>query len=427
MFKIFERVTDILSQKMSGLLNNHYINVLKDGIIVNLIPSLIGSFFLLIVVLPIPGYSEFMANFLGQEWSKYPLLIVGVSLDMMGIIAAIAISYRLAESYKISALQAAITSFMCYLLMTPFFVTYHTEIIAGVIPTIHLGSRGLFTAILVAFISTEIYTFLIRKKIVISMPEGVPPAVSRSFESVIPALVTLIIFMFFRILVDISPYDNINTMIVETIIAPLSFVGASFWGLLLYVFLLHFLWFFGIHGALVVGTLYAPLFTVLADQNRLAFQAGEVLPNLLTAGNLETYVFLGGSGSSLSIVLPLIFIAKSQLFKQVSRLSIAPGIFNINEPFIFSIPVVMNPRVAIPWILAPIVNLIITYIATTSGFVPPHPGIVIPWTTPIIISGFLIGGISGVILQIVNLCCSGLIWYIFIYGMDKEQYKLETK
>ncbi|MGL5722030.1 MAG: PTS sugar transporter subunit IIC [Brevinema sp.] len=427
MFKLFEKYAESLSGKMSGLLGNRYINVLKDGLVINLIPSLIGSFFLLIVVFPIPGYSEFMTAVLGEGWTKYPISIVGVSLDMMGIIGSIAVSYRLAESYKIPALQPAITSFMCYLLVTPFFVTHNSEIISGVIPTIHLGSRGLFTAILVALLSTEIYAFLVRKKIVISMPDGVPPAVSRTFEAIIPALVSMIFFMIIRILVDISPYENIHTMIIQTIVSPLSSVGTSFWGILFYVFLLHFLWFFGIHGALVVGTLYGPLFLVVADQNRLAIQAGEVAPNMLIGGTLEAYVHLGGSGSSLAIVIPLLFMAKSQLFKQVSRLSIAPGLFNINEPFLFGIPIIMNPRVIIPWILAPTFNLITAYFATVSGLVAPHPGIIIPWTTPIIISGFLVGGIPGVLLQIFNLCCSGFIWYCFIYGMDKEQLELEKQ
>lgn len=426
MSKSFDKYADILAKHMGALLGNRYINVLKDGLVINLIPSLIGSFFLLIIAAPIPGYTDFMVSILGSEWTTYPLLILGVTLDMMGIIGVLSISYRLAESFKIPALPAAVSAFMCYLLLTPQFITYNTELIPGAIPTIYMGSRGLFTAIMVGIVGTKIYNFFIQKKIVITLPGGVPPAVANSFIAIIPTFFSLLFFCLVRYLVDNSSYGNIHTLVTDVIITPLSAVGTSFWGLLFYVILLNFLWFFGIHGALVVGTLYAPLFLVIADQNRLAYQAGEVLPNDMIGGTLETYVHLGGSGSSIAAVIAMLFFAKSKLYKSIARLAFLPGLFNINEPFIFGMPIVMNLRLFIPWILVPIVNYFITYFATMVNLVPAHPGITIPWTTPIIISGFLVGGIQGVLLQIFNLVIAAMIWYAFIISLDREQVKIES-
>ena len=426
MSKSFDKYADVLAKHMGSLLGNRYINVLKDGLVINLIPSLIGSFFLLIVAAPIPGYTDFMASMLGEGWSKYPLLIVGVTLDMMGIIGVLSISYRLAESFKIPAFPAAVSAFMCYLLLTPQFITHNTELVSGVIPTMYLGSRGLFTAIVVGILATKIYNFFIQKKIVITLPGGVPPAVANSFIAVIPTFFSLLFFLIVRYLIDISSYENIHLLVTEVIITPLSAVGTSFWGLLFYAILLHLLWFFGIHGALVVGTLYAPLFLVIADQNRMAYQAGEALPHLFTGGSFESYVFLGGSGSSIAIIIAMIFFAKSKLYKSVAKLALLPGLFNINEPFIFGMPIVMNLRLFIPWILVPVVNYFVTYFATAVQLVPAHPGITIPWTTPIIISGFLVGGIRGVLLQIFNLVIAAMIWYVFFISLDREQVKIES-
>ncbi len=426
MIKSFDKYADVLAKHMGSLLGNRYINVLKDGLVINLVPSLIGSFFLLIVAAPIPGYTDFMASILGESWSKYPLLIVGASLDMMGIIGVLSISYRLAESFKIPSFPAAISAFMCYLLMTPQFVTHNSEVVSGVIPTMYMGSRGLFTAIIIGIVGTKIYNFFIQKKIVITLPGGVPPAVANSFIAVIPTFFSLLFFLIVRYLVDISSYENIHLLVIEVIITPLSAVGTSFWGFIFYVILLHILWFFGIHGGLVVSTLYGPLFLIITDQNRMAFQAGEALPNLFTIGSFNAYVFLGGSGGSLAIIIAMIFFAKSKLYKSVAKLSLLPGLFNINEPFVFGMPIVMNLRLFIPWILVPIVNFLVAYFATVLQLVPRHPGITIPWTTPIIISGFLVGGIQGVLLQLCNLTISAMIWYVFFISLDREQVKIES-
>ncbi|MGL5956472.1 MAG: PTS sugar transporter subunit IIC [Brevinema sp.] len=420
-----ENISLLLARYMGSFFKNRYITILKDGIVANLMPALIGSFFLLIVALPIPGYPEFMTSVFGEEWNKYPLLVVDVSMGLMGIIAVLSISFRMAESFEVFPLPPVLIAFMSYLLLTPQIITQNMEVINGVIPVTFLGSRGLFTAIIVGLVVTRLYVFIVEKKFVIKMPNEVPPTVSGAFLSIIPGFIVLTMVLFFRYLIDISPYENIHVLVMEFIVTPISSVGTNFFGLLFYVFLLHFLWFFGIHGGLVVGALWKPLFLLIADQNRLAYQNGEPILHLMTEESLNFYVFLGGSGASLPLIIVLFFFAKSTLYKNVARLSIIPGLFNINETLVFGMPVVFNPKMLIPWLFIPIVNYLIAYLVTLIGWVQPYPGVILPWTTPIIISGFLIGGIPAVLLQIFNFMVSAFLWYCFVHAMDKEQYQLE--
>ena len=409
---------------MHKVSTQRHLIAIRDGIVINIIPSMIGSIFLLIVAIPIPGWTDFL-NATGL--TSILLLPVSATLDLIGLIAVITISYRLAESYKVDPLFATVIALLCFFQLTPY--NYYSEelskSIPNVLPTVWFGSRGLFTAILVAIGSTEIYRRLIVSKFTIKLPDSVPPAVLSSFMAIIPGAGTLIVFWLIRVAIDFSSYESIHTLIGQLIAAPLTHIGGSIWGAIIMVLLIQLFWFFGIHGASIVLSVMEPLLFILQDQNRLAFQAGEPLPNILTRWWADVYVFLGGSGATLAIVIPLLFYAKSQHLKKVSRLAAVPTIFSINEPFTFGLPVVFNPMVFIPWICVPIINTVIAYTATLTGFLPRHNGITIPWTTPMIISGFLLGGWQGVVIQIVNFCVSASIWYIFMIRIDRMEYEKE--
>ncbi|MGL4560730.1 MAG: PTS sugar transporter subunit IIC [Brevinema sp.] len=409
---------------MQKFASQRHLIAIRDGIVINIIPSIIGSIFLLLVAIPIPGWSEFLAS---NGWDKILLLPVSSTLDLMGIIAVITIAYRLSESYAVDPLIGAVVSLLCFFQLTPYQIQVADLVdpVSNVLPIMWLGSKGLFTAILVAIVSVEIYRRAMQSKFKITLPESVPPAVLKSFLAIIPAGVTLVLFWILRVMIDFSPFDNIHTVLGEFVSAPLTNMTGTIWGALVMVFLIQFFWFFGIHGGSIILSVMEPLLFLLQDQNRLAFQAGEPLPNILTRWWADVYVFLGGSGATLAAVVPLLFYAKSQHLKKVGRLAVVPTVFSINEPFTFGLPVVFNPLVLIPWICTPLVNVIIAYNATLIGFLPRHNGISIPWTTPMIISGFLLGGWQGVVIQVINFVVSAFIWYFFIKRMDQIEYQKE--
>ncbi|MGL4389019.1 MAG: PTS sugar transporter subunit IIC [Brevinema sp.] len=409
---------------MSRIAQQRHLLAVRDGIVINLVPGMIGSFFLLIAALPIPGYGDFIKS-IGLFDAL--LLPIGATLDLMGITAVIAIAYRLAESYKVDALSAGIISLLCFFLLTPYHLTHELVQggIHGVMPIMYLGSRGLFTALVVSLLSTEVYAHVTLAKWTIKMPEGVPPAVARSFSALIPGGITIIVFWILRLIVDASPFENIHTVITDFVAKPLTMIAGNLPGAILFMFLVHFFWFFGIHGHLVVGTILDPVFVVLQDQNRIAFQSGLEIPNIFTRLWFDLYVTLGGSGASLAVVIALVLFAKSKHLTTVGKLSLAPGIFNINEPFVFGFPVVFNPMIFIPWLLVPVMNVCTTYFATVIGFLPRHTGIIIPWTTPIFISGALVAGWRGVVMQAINLTLSAIIWFTFIKKIDQIEREKE--
>lgn len=409
---------------MAAVGQQRHLVAVRDGIVMNLIPSMVGSIFLLIAALPIPGYGDWIRS-IGLFDAL--LIPIGATLDLMGITASIAIAYRLAEGYKVDALAAGILSLLCFFLLTPYRITHELVEggITGVLPIMYLGSRGLFTALVVAIVSAEIYVKAVKAKLTINMPEGVPPAVSKSFAALIPCALTILVFWLLRLLIDASPYENIHTVLQEFVAAPLTGIGGSLFGALLFMFLVHFLWFFGIHGHLVIGSVMDPIFYLLQDQNRLAFQAGEALPNIFTRFWFDLYVTMGGSGASLSVVLALALFARSRHLRQVGRLAALPGVFNINEPFIFGIPLVFNPILFVPWLCVPLTNVVLAWGGTITGFLPRHNGVLMPWTTPVIISGFLVSGWRSALMQIILIFIDAFIWLAFMRKLDNIEHQKE--
>ncbi|MGL4367620.1 MAG: PTS sugar transporter subunit IIC [Brevinemataceae bacterium] len=419
-----EFVEQKLNPAMAALGQQRHLQAIRDGIVINLVPSMIGSLFLLVAALPIPGYGEWIKSIGVFDALLIP---IGATLDLMGLVAVIAISYRLAESYKADALSAAVISLLCFFILTPYKASHKDleEAVTGVLPIMYLGSRGLFTALLVSLSATEIYTRLLKTKITINMPDGVPPAVARSFSALIPGGITLIVFWIVRLIIDYSSFENIHSILATFVSQPLTMIAGNLFGAIAFMFLVHFFWFFGIHGHLIVGAILDPVFTLLQDQNRIAFQAGQEIPNIITRYWFDLYVTLGGSGASLPIVIALALFARSRHLKTVGRLSLGPGIFNINEPFVFGIPVVFNPIIIFPWIIVPIVNICTAYFATIIGFLPRHNGIILPWTTPIFISGAIVAGWRGVVMQLINLIISAVIWFAFIKKLDDMEVQKE--
>ncbi|MBM7587917.1 PTS system cellobiose-specific IIC component [Bacillus pakistanensis] len=412
-----------------------HLQAIRDGIILTLPLIIVGSLFLIIGFLPISGYADFMASTFGAEWLTKLLYPVGASFDIMAIIVSFGVAYRLAEKYSVDALGAGAISVAAFMLATPYKVSFTPEgasealEVGGAIPVALMGSKGLFVAMILAILSTEIYRFIIQKNIVIKMPDGVPPAVSRSFIALIPAFAVFLVVWFIRIGLEATSFESIHNIINDLLATPLNALGSSLIGALIAVMLIQMLWSTGLHGAAIVGGVMGPIWLSLMDENRLIYQANPdaQLPNIITQQFFDLWIYVGGSGATLALVFIMLIWARSQQLKNISRLSIGPGIFNINEPVTFGMPIVMNPLLIIPFILAPIVLVLITYFAMSWGWVAKPNGVAVPWTTPIGFSGYLATGgkISGVVIQIVNFIVAGLIYYPFFRIWDKQKLKEE--
>ncbi|MFC0562098.1 PTS cellobiose transporter subunit IIC [Halalkalibacter alkalisediminis] len=415
------------------LAGQKHLQALRDGIILTMPLIIIGSLFLILGFLPIPGYADFMAGVFGDAWLTKLLYPVDATFGMMALIASFGVAYRLAEKYGIDAITAGAISVSAFLLATPFEImgTFGgaEEVVGGVIPVALMGSQGLFVALLVAMFSTEIYRLIVQRNIVIKMPDGVPPAVAKSFVALIPGFAVIFSIWVLRLIVENTPFGSLHNVIGDLLFVPLSAVGGSLIGSIIAVMLVSLLWFAGIHGMNIVGGVMTPIWLSATDANRVAFQAGEEVPNIFTQQFFEVFVNMGGSGSTFALVLIMVAWSRSKQMKQLGKLSAGPGLFNINEPIIFGTPIVMNPLLIIPFFLTPVVVVITTYIGMSTGLVAKPVGIAIPWTTPPILSGFLAtgGSISGAVMQIINISIGLLIWLPFFKMWDSLKLKEETE
>lgn len=400
--------------------SQRHLLAVRDGLVLSMPLIIVGSIFLVLSSLPIPGYIELISSIFGEDWTSNMGFVVNATFGMMALISSFGITNSLVKSYNIDGNAAGIISLCSFLLVTP--LTKDNGI-----DMTYMGSKGLFVSLLIGLIVGEIYRKMVQAEIIIKLPDGVPPAVSKSFVALIPSSVCLTLFWIIRLVINQVGLVNLHEVIGKVIGIPLSYVGGGFIGGLIAVLVTGIFWSVGILGWDLVQSVLNPLWLQMLDENRLAFQAGNDIPHILNTTFFNVFVWMGGSGSIIGLAILLMFFSKSQQNKELGKLGFPPNIFNISEPIVFGFPIVMNPLILIPFTLAPLVIYVISYTAMATGLVAKTAGILVPWTMPPIIGGYLATGghISGAVLQLVCLIVSILIYYPFFRMIDNQYYKDE--
>ncbi|KWW16602.1 oligo-beta-mannoside permease IIC protein [Peribacillus simplex] len=426
-----EKITPVASK----ISNQRHLSSVRDGLIMAMPLLIIGSFFLILAYLPISGYPEFMENMFGGNWQTKLTYPVSVTYDIMALLVSFGIAYRLAEKYgTIDAVMTGVFSMVCFALTVPQHVMFTPEgsqkalEVGGVLPTAQLGSQGLFVAIVISILSTEIYRFFYEKDFVIKMPDSVPPAVWKSFSALIPGTITILVIWGLRLLIEVTPFESMNNIVSIIIGIPMQYVGGTLLGMIVIVSVIGVLWSVGLHGDAILSAFTTPIWLKNMDENRAAFQVGKEIPNIFTQQFYELFICIGGTGALFSIVMLMLWRSKSQQMKELGRVAAPASVFNISEPVIFGVPIVLNPYLFIPFFMTPIILVIVTYFAMKTGLVARPVGIALPWTTPPIISGYLATGgkISGAVMQIVNILIALVIYYPFFRIWDKQKYREES-
>ena len=423
-------ISNFIEEKMVPVVSKfaslRYMRALKSGFMVIMPLTIIASVFLLITDFPITGYPEFMAKIFGPEWDSFLSPAYRATFDMMGILLAGTIAYKLAESDEVDPLPVMIISIVAYVIVTPKFVTAESgEVMNKVLPMAWLGTKGVITAIIMSITSTEIYRFIVKKNLVIKLPENVPPMVYKSFFSLVPGVIVVA----FALLVNgifLTMGKSMHEFIYDILQVPLQGLTASPIAITIVAGLNGFLWWFGIHPT-VVNSIVNPLLNANSVENLELFKQGALTlenANIGTIQMIDQFATIGGAGMTIGLVLAMLVVAKSQRMKMLSKLSTVPAVFNINEPIVFGLPIIMNPLMLIPLTLAPIVSVLIAYGAIVIGFMNPFNGVVAPWPTPPIFSGFLVSGWQGAVVQVVAIIAAFAIYYPFVLALDK-QYRAE--
>ncbi|MCU5052228.1 PTS sugar transporter subunit IIC [Bacillus cereus] len=406
-----------LSGPMARLSEQRHLQAIRDGVISALPFIIVGSFFLIVAFPPLPKDSFISVWALKNQTSI--LIPYRLTMFIMSLYIAFGIGYNLAKSYKLDALSGAQLA-VCSLLLT-----LTPELIdkkGFMLPMTNLGGHGLFVTMIVSILSVEILRFCKKNNVTIKMPEQVPPSVSRSFEALIPAAFVIIIMSFITVVFKVDLH-----YVVDKLAAPLVKAGDSYFGVIIPVFLITFFWSFGIHGVSVVGTVARPLWDVYLGKNGEAVASGAShFPFIAPEPFYQWFIWIGGSGATLGLVLAMIVFGRSKYSKALSRTCIVPGIFNINEPVIFGLPIVLNPILIIPFVITPLVTATIAYAATAMGFVTPTH-IMPPWTLPAPIGAYLAtgGDWRAIVLVFINIAISFLIYLPFFKMYDKNMLEIE--
>lgn len=428
MFKTLEK---ILTPIADTLAKNKILVAIRDGFLVTVPITIVCSIFLLISNFPIKNWSQIVASVFGVGWESYLSRVTAIGFSAIALLGALGIGYAYAREIKIdNKIAAAMVAMVSFLIIAP---QTHSDYINASEKAFrgfafnNLGTAGMFLAMLVAIVSVSIFGWAIRKKLVIKLPDGVPPMVMDSFASLIPAAFAILFFFVINIVFSKTQYQYAHNFIYQILQAPLVGLGTHDLFEVIYQFLSTLFWFFGINGPAVTNTIFGPIHRALTTANFEAQQAGLPMTNIFTAGFSDFFCNFGGGGSTLGLVIMMSIFGKSSRMKTLGRLSLPAGIFGINEPIIFGLPIVLNPIMAVPFILTPVANTIVATVATKIGILPIIGGVHLPWTMPIVFSGFLVTGtVMGSVVQVFLLIMNMFIYYPFFRMLDNK-YLAEEK
>jgi len=392
---------------------------------------IIGAICCLIAYFPAQGFLDFMAGIFGAQWNDFFTVTYHASMAIMTIFVVLGISYSLSNIYKQDGLSTAVIALVAFFILTPFTTSFTPEgskavyQVSSVIPLEWIGSKGLFVGMFSAIFATEIVHWVYKHGWEIKMPAGVPPTVAKAFSSLIPGTITLVLFSVLRLIFVYTPYGTLDNFIYTILQMPLTALGDTLGATLVANIFICLFWLFGIAGADVVGSVMNPIWYALAAENLTAFNESSTLPHVITYQFNSVYLWIGGAGCTLALCLVLMTMCKSEQCKKIGKLAILPGLFNINEPVTFGLPIVLNPIMAIPFLLNPIVLCLLTYFLISVGIVPAPNGVMIPWTTPVVLGGFLISGVRGAIWQAIEVVITFFIYLPFIKIIDKQYCEQE--
>ena len=427
-------------------INTKGVAAVKNGMIRTIPVIITGSIFLILAQLPIESWAKAVADCGLQEvfFKAY-----SATFQIEAIVAVFAIAYEYASSEKIEPYGAGITAMCTFFVLAPNTIKVDLDTLGNSVSAIAAGinlnwtaGQGMVGAILVGLVVGFVYSKLIKKDVRIKMPDSVPKGVSNSFAVLIPCIIILI----GATIIHAVCYYTSNTTFMElfynAIASRLQNLSDTLGGAITYIFLVGFMWIFGVHGSAVMsGTMVALLQANGMENQRIFLSLGGDLSkwsvstpgvHIITQQFIDQFLTLSGSGVTFGIVIYCLFFAKSSQFKSLGKVGLIPSLFNINEPFLFGIPICFNPIMAIPFIITPIAIAILEYVAILVGFIAPYTGVSVPLTTPPIISGFLVGatggtGVQVAILQVVALAMSTIIYFPFLKIIDEQNVIAEKK
>ncbi len=428
---VLEKYLTPFSQMVAS---NHLLQSIKDAFILGIPFTVVGSicgliksqleYWLTQAGVSLDGFLGSLINVLGNVGT--------VAMGLMGIVVVLSSAYfyaqRLREkNNKVVPLMTSLLALVSYFATIPWEIAGESETLSGFALN-YFNYEGMFTGLLIGLSTAWLYSKLVQSKFTIKLPDSVPTGVLNSFLALIPISIILIIFSIVKEIVVLCGFTSLQAVIAQFIVTPLSNVGTGLPAIIIVILLMQLLWFFGLHGFSiiwgVVSSIWLPLFMQQIDtfaKTQSFDSITQVAPNTIT----NIYAMLGGSGSTLALIVVLLILApKKSAEKEIAKMSLVPGIFNINEPIIFGLPIVLNPMMFIPFVFIPVVNAVIAYFAVSMHFVNPMV-VLNSGQEPIFFNAWVLGAftLSPVILMMILFVIDMVLYAPFAKMVIKQNQK----
>lgn len=419
-----EAIMGPLAQKIS---ESKIITAVMTGMMATLVITMGVAVISILAAIPFAPWQNLLASTgIGAHMNA----IIAATTSLMAIYIVPGIAYNYAKNEGENGLNAAIIGLAAFIVLMPQTLAVGDQSF-NVLQQSYLGSQGIFVAMITGVVVSMAYCALMKKNIKMKLPESVPPMVS---DSLSPIFVSMIIFggvLVVRYVVGLTSFGNVFDLLYSIITKPVLNFAATPMTIILFQTFLNIAWFFGIHPAPLLGILF-PILLQLNTQNIELYLAGTPASALPYIGVLliGSFCFLGGQGNTLSLAC-LLCRAKSEKFKAIGKVAIIPNFFNINEPIIFGLPVLLNPYFLFPMILTPLLGglygLFALNVLGAGAAANPVVALSIPWVIPAFISAFLMGGLRFGIAIFGAFLVHLAVWYPFFKIADKKEYEEEQK
>jgi PTS system cellobiose-specific IIC component len=394
---------------LTKLSENMYLSAVRAGMVAVVPLTIIGGLFMIVAYLPVAGWDARVEPYL-------PLLQVPVTatFGVLAVVACFSIAYELGKQLKQEAIASA-------LMATVIFLMLRIDVTDQTLMMDRLGSKGLFSAILIAVVSVRVQKFFTDRNLVIRLPASVPAIVYESFLSLTPLFCLVLVFWSIRFVAGIDV-----DYLVQSVFKPLVFALNTLPGILVYALLVTMLWSVGINGDNALDAIVAPIFLQYLAANVEAVTAGVPLPYVTAYGFFTNFVNVGGTGATIALALVL-WNSKEPGFRKISRLSLPTQIFQINEPIFFGLPIVLNPIFMVPYVLNALILTTGSYLLM-DWHVIHKPFVNIPWTTPPIIGHYLVSGgdWKAAVWGAGSIVIAMLVYFPFAKAAERQRIKMKS-
>ncbi len=415
-----QKLIDKLVEISAKIANNKVLQTIQKAFMTMMPITMIGGFASLLKGLEIPAYQNFLVS---TGLSSGLGAVYQFTVGILAVYVAFLVAYQYANTYELkgSNLAIGLTALFCFFVVTPYGEP-ESVYAAATLTTQWLSSTGMFTALIVAFVTGCIFSLCKKYNISIKMPEQVPPMIAVQFTSLIPACIAAVLAIVVKLVFAATTLGSVHQLIYTVVSTPLSILGSNVFGLWIIVLVLYCMWFFGIHGGMTCMPIMMLLFTQAQMENLAAYQAGTPLPNMITGGYLSY-----GSGS-FPLVIAALLLCKSEANRSIAKLGAVPSFMGVDEPMYFGMPMILNPIFFIPWvIITPTISVFFTYFLQLFGLLPYATGASAGSFVPFFLTNLVSYGWKGLVWGTLMFAVDVLVYVPFIKAYDKQKLEEEQK